>query len=90
MLFLSFGCSERSLTGIPLVPRFFASGAFRLALRTATPKGHLRFIYLETLVIAGSETGRLTHSAVDINHATTISTDQMVVVVGNPILKSSR
>jgi hypothetical protein len=90
MLFLSFGCSERSLTGIPLIPRLLASGAFRLALRTATPEGHLRFIDLETLVIAGSQTGCLAHSAVDIDHTAAISTDQVMVVVGDPILKSSR
>jgi len=90
MLFLSFGCSELSPTGIPLIPRFFASGTFRLAPRTATPEGHLRFIDLKTLVITSGQTGRLTHSAIDINYTTAISTDQMVVVVGNPILKSSR
>jgi hypothetical protein len=60
------------------------------AIRTAPPVGDLSLIDLVALVVHRRETGGGADRAVDVDQTTADSTDQMVVVVADPVLEASR
>jgi hypothetical protein len=69
----------------------FSSGAsLGQTVRTAPPVGDLGFLDLVAPGVGRLETGGGADRAVDVDHAAADATDQMVVVVTNPILEASR
>ena len=62
----------------------------RDAIRTAPPVGDLGLVDLVAPVVDRRETRGGADRAVDVDHAAADSTDQMVVIVADPILEASR
>ena len=62
----------------------------RRHIRTAAPVGDLGLVDLVAPVVDRRETRRGADRAVDVDHAAADSTDQMVVVVADPILEARR
>lgn len=60
------------------------------ALRTTAPVSDLGFVNLVAPVVGGRQTGRGTDRARDVHDAAADSTDQMVVVVADPVLEARR
>ena len=60
------------------------------AIGTAPPVGHFGLVDLVAPIVDRLETGRVADGAVDVDHTAADSADQMVMVVANPILESSR
>jgi hypothetical protein len=56
------------------------------ACRAATPINDFSFIDLEIVVVVCSKTGNFTNGAVDVEHDSALSTDQVMVIVANSIL----
>lgn len=60
------------------------------AIRTAPPVGDLGLVDLVAPVVNRRETGGGADRAVDVDQTAADSTDQMVVIVTDPILEASR
>ena len=60
------------------------------AIRTPPPVGDLSLIDLVTPVVERRETGGRANGAVDVDQTAADSTNQMVVVIADPILEASR
>ena len=51
-----------------------------------TPVGNFSFVDLETVQIRCFETGSIAHCAIDIDDVTAFATDQVVMIVSDPVL----
>ena len=60
------------------------------AIRTATPVGDLGLVDCIAHVLDRRETGGGADGAIDVYHAAANATDQMVVIVADAILETSR
>jgi hypothetical protein len=60
-----------------------------LAIGTAAPVDDFGLVDLVSLAVGGRQTRRRSDGAVDVNETAAQSTDQMVMVVADPILESS-
>lgn len=61
-----------------------------LAIRTSSPVSDLGLVDFVALVIGCGEAGRRADRAVDVNHTPADSTDQMMVVVADPVFEPGR
>jgi hypothetical protein len=59
-------------------------------IRTTPPVGDLGLVDLVAHVVGGRKTGGIADGAVDVDQKTADSTDQMMMVVADAILESSR
>ena len=95
---LLIDCRDHRALGacdLPRAParRWIGSGGRSVlgqAFRTAPPVGDLGLVDLVAHVVGRRETRGGAHRAVDVDHAAADSTDQMVMVVADPILEPSR
>jgi hypothetical protein len=71
-------------------PSSASSAGFAAAIPTAPPVHHLGLVDLEAAVVIRGETRGGADSAVDVDHAAALATDQVVVVVADAILETRR
>ena len=77
--------SEHSATPTWCGVESSGDSALRDARRTTTPVGHFGLIDLVTLIVLRGEARRLSDGAVDVHHSAANATNQMMVVVINPV-----
>src|SRR5258708_2787914 len=78
----------KSFAGVCVSPdRAGTAWGLGQALRTASPVGDLGLVDLVAHVIGGRETRGGADHAIDVDQTTTDSTDQMVMVVADPLLR---
>jgi hypothetical protein len=61
----------------------------RLTVRASTPEDDLGFVDAEPMVVGGLQASPGPHRTVDIHGETTVPTDEVVVVVVDPVLVTS-